>query len=328
MSATDEVKDFELAFFSCITIVGIFTNGFIILIFALRRKLRSVTNYFVVNLAVSDFFLSLQLILYLLFSRFSNQIQIPPKITYNILSSFLTLGMSASPASLVMVSFDRYFAISEPLRYNSFFTHRRAIFMIVGIWFYATIMYLLNWAQLAFTTGSFFYQKVFVILLAVGNFVIPLCAVTFFYCHILKIALSHLRSTPRNLDDANSELSLRRKQFQIARNVCTLIFPLLVIWSTYYIFQLRYSYCHDCISEPPDIEDVILETLPHLVSAINPITYILLTKDFRVIITSKCGECTSRTRANSEFGLQTDNLPLTAISCNDQNHGTYKVSSM
>ena len=329
MSGTDEDKNYKIAFLSCIILVGLSTNGFIVLMFVLRRKLRSVTNYFVVNLAVSDFFLSLELILYLiLVEGFYDQIQIPKAVFHNIFSSLLTLAMSASPASLVMVSFDRYFAISEPFRYNSFFTHRRAIFMIVGIWLYATIMFLLNWGQLAVTDYRS-YQQAFLFLLAVGNFIFPLCAVTYFYCHILKIALSHLRSTPRNLQDASSELSIRWKQFRIARNVCVLIFPLFVIWSTYYIFQLRLLYCMpDCFTELSQMEQYVLSHLPHLVSAVNPITYILLTKDFRAVLTSKCGDCTSRRRTITELGIQTDNMPLTTVSGNEQSHGICKVTSI
>ena len=325
--ATQRDDSFRFVFHSCVILIGISTNGFIILTFALRRQLRTVTNYFVVNLAVSDFFLLLELILYLVFYRYKSQIKIPVYIFYNVISSFLALAMSASPASLVMVSFDRYFAISAPLRYKSFFTHRRAIFIIIGIWIYATIMYLLNWTQIAFRNYPS-YAEVYIISLAVGNFVIPLCAVTFFYCQILKIALSHLHSTTRN-QDFNSEMSIRKKQLRIALNVFVLIFPLLIIWSTYYIFQLMYLYYKQTfINTISPIGHQVVGTLPHIVAAINPITYILLTKDFRGIITSKCSDCTSiARRAKSEFGFHTDNLQLSAISYNNQCNGTYKMSA-
>lgn len=331
-STESEQRDnnFNFIFDSCVILVGIFTNGFIILTFALRRKLRTVTNYFVVNLAVSDFIVLLELILYLLSYRFRSQINIPRSIYFNIITSFLALGMSASPASLVMVSFDRYYAISEPLRYNYFFTHRRAITIIVGIWIYAFIMYLINWGQLVFRNYPS-YPEVLIISLAVGNFVVPLCSVTFFYCHILKISLSHLRSTTTTRNwDSNSELSIRRKQFRIALNVFSLIFPLLIIWSTYYGFQLMYLYyCKQCDREISPIVQQVVGTLPHLCAAINPITYILLTKDFREIITSQCRECNSiARRANSEFGFRTENLQLSSMSYISQCNGTYKMSSM
>ena len=238
MGDEGEKTGFEYVFYSSIIVIGMLTNGFIISMFCFNKKLRTVTNYFVVNLAVSDFFLNLELILWLLAFRFSDQIEIPLRIYNNIVTSFLTLGLSASPASLVVVSFDRYYAITQPLRYNSFFTHRRAVFFIVGIWVYATIMYLLNWLQLARLPE---YPKVMVTLLAVGNFLIPLCAVAFFYCRILKAALSHLRHTARIFEDEDSAGPLRRRQFHVARNVMLLVFPLVVVCSTYYIFLLLVS---------------------------------------------------------------------------------------
>ena len=307
MPYTKERPHFEISFYSAIIVVGVLTNGFIILMFSFKRKLRNVTNYFVVNLAVSDFFLSLQLILYLIAYRFFHEIEIPDKIYSNIVTSFLTLGMSASPASLVVVSFDRYYAISEPLRYNSVITHRRAIFVIVGIWVYATSMYLLNWLQLAPIPE---YPEVFLMLLAAGNFFFPLCAVLYFYCKIIKIALTHLRHTAHILE----EISVRRRQFQITRNIFVLVFPLLVVWSTYYIFLLRGYYCEECRKGDSRIQNTVLLHLPHVIAAINPITYILLTKDFRVIISSKCRKSDFRaTNTSSKVGMHNENIPLSTI---------------
>ena len=307
MSDAEKRPYFEISFYSAIIVVGVLTNGFIILMFSFKRKLRNVTNYFVVNLAVSDFFLSLQLILYLIAYRFFHQIEIPQKIYSNIVTSFLTLGMSASPASLVVVSFDRYYAISKPLRYKSVITHRRAIFVIVGIWVYASSMYLLNWLQLARIPE---YPEVFLMLLAAGNFLFPLCAVMYFYCNIIKIALTHLRHTAQILED----VAIRRKQFRIARNIFVLVFPLLVVWSTYYIFLLRGFYCEECRKGNSKMQNAVLLHLPHVIAAINPITYIMLTKDFRLIITSKCRKSGFAERKSiSNFGLPTETIPLSTF---------------
>ena len=318
-------KDFKFVFNSCVVILGILINGFVILMFSLRRKLRTVTNYFVANLAVSDFFLLLQLILYLLAYKFFYQIEIPKKIYSNIVTSFLALGMSASPASLVVVSFDRYYAISEPLRYNSVFTHRRAIFIIIGIWVYAIILYLLNWLQLAHIP---YYSKFLLFIYAVGNFIIPLCSVTFFYVRILKIALVHLRDTT-NTKGSISETSFRKKQLRIAVNVFALIFPLLVVWSTYYVYILMLSYCPRCASQLDKWKHTLLGTLPQIAAAVNPITYILLTKDFRAIIKSKSGGLRKISKhLKCTLGIHADNFQLSSITYNSEcSAGVYRGSS-
>ncbi|GAB6024238.1 hypothetical protein CHUAL_008933 [Chamberlinius hualienensis] len=117
--------------------LGIIGNGFVVIVVLRSPRMRTVTNFFIVNLAVAD-------ILVLVFC-------LPATLLANILVPWVLgwfmckavayvqgLSVAASIYSLVALSFDRFLAICYPLRCQ--ITRTRAKVVIVISWIVALII--------------------------------------------------------------------------------------------------------------------------------------------------------------------------------------------
>ena len=120
------------AFYSTVTILAIGGNLIVCYIVLAYQRMRTVTNYFIVNLAVSDLlmavlcipftFVANALILYWPFGAI-----MCPVVTY---AQMVTVFLSAF--TLVAISLDRYIAIIYPLRQRM--TKKQCILVIALIW--------------------------------------------------------------------------------------------------------------------------------------------------------------------------------------------------
>lgn len=115
---------------SLVTIIG---NVLVMISFKMDRRLQTVNNYFLLSLAVADFMIGL--------------ISMPLFTTYTLLEGWrlgpitcdLWLALdylcsNASVLNLLMISFDRYFSVTNPLRYRAKRNSRRAAIMIAAAW--------------------------------------------------------------------------------------------------------------------------------------------------------------------------------------------------
>lgn len=111
----------------------IFGNILVLLAVLMERKLRTVTNYFIFNLAVAD------LLLGTLVLPFSGTLEV---ISYwpfgqkfcDVWASVDVLCCTASIVSLCVISIDRYIGVTRPLKHKLIVTPRRALLVIVGVW--------------------------------------------------------------------------------------------------------------------------------------------------------------------------------------------------
>ncbi|KAG8175417.1 hypothetical protein JTE90_021114 [Oedothorax gibbosus] len=122
---------------SLVTIIG---NVLVMVSFNMDKRLQTVNNYFLLSLAVADFLIGL--------------FSMPIFTTYTLMEGW-TLGpivcdlwlsldylcSNASVLNLLMISFDRYFSVSSPLKYKARRSGRLAAFMIACAW----ILSFLTW---------------------------------------------------------------------------------------------------------------------------------------------------------------------------------------
>jgi adenosine receptor A2a len=115
-------------------------NFLVLLVFARCRSLRTVTNYYVISLAVADTLVATVGIP----SAISTSVGLPRHFTLCLLmNSVLMLLCTGSILSLVAVTVDRFWAIVHPLTYAVDMTKRRAIIVIACCWTLASIIGLL-----------------------------------------------------------------------------------------------------------------------------------------------------------------------------------------
>lgn len=124
-------------FLSLITIIG---NVLVMIAFKIDKTLQTISNYFLLSLALADFLIGC--------------ISMPLSLVY-ILSKGWPLGpllcdawlaidylnSNASVLNLLLISFDRYFSVTRPLTYRARRTTRRACVMIAGAWLVSALLW-------------------------------------------------------------------------------------------------------------------------------------------------------------------------------------------
>ncbi|KAK7934215.1 hypothetical protein WMY93_005111 [Mugilogobius chulae] len=114
-------------------------NILVILSVVCHRNLRTVTHYFIVNLAVADLLIS-SIVL-----PFSAILEILDRWVFgrvfcNIWAAVDVLCCTASIMSLCVISVDRYIGVSYPLRYPAMMTKRRALLAVLLLWVLSVII--------------------------------------------------------------------------------------------------------------------------------------------------------------------------------------------
>uniref|UniRef100_A0A4W5LVJ1 Alpha-1A adrenergic receptor n=1 Tax=Hucho hucho TaxID=62062 RepID=A0A4W5LVJ1_9TELE len=181
-----------------IIICGVFGNILVILSVVCHRHLRTVTHYFIVNLAVADLLLS--------------SIVLPFSATFEILGYWVfgrpfcnvwaavdVLCCTASIMSLCVISVDRYIGVSYPLRYPAIVTERRALLALVGLWALSvtiSIGPLFGWKEPAPEDESICKiteEPAYAIFSAVGSFYLPLAIILSMYFRVYVVARQESR---------------------------------------------------------------------------------------------------------------------------------------
>ncbi|KAI4876364.1 hypothetical protein NFI96_017828 [Prochilodus magdalenae] len=114
-------------------VFGVMGNILVILSVACHRHLRSVTHYFIANLAVADLLLSSVV---LPFSASSELLGhwVFGRTLCSAWTALDVLCCTASILSLSVISVDRYLAVSYPLRYHSLATSGRGLGAVAAVW--------------------------------------------------------------------------------------------------------------------------------------------------------------------------------------------------
>ena len=122
----------KLLVLSIILVISLLGNALLIVIVYKRRELRKTANYFVVNMAVSDFVFPLQMIPFFLAQIAANSMNWPVSGTLGSilckLAVFLRrVSVTVSVGSLLCIAFDRRIAVMWPMKARLITPTRRAI---------------------------------------------------------------------------------------------------------------------------------------------------------------------------------------------------------
>ncbi|XP_061618971.1 cholecystokinin receptor type A isoform X1 [Phyllopteryx taeniolatus] len=131
------VKDFDNAvrvFLYCVIfLVSVVGNGLIVAVLSRNRRMRTVTNLFLLSLAVSDLMVALVCIPFTLISNlmrtfiFSNG-------TCKMVMYFMGVSVSVSTYNMVAIALERYSAICRPLSSKTWQTKSHALKVISATW--------------------------------------------------------------------------------------------------------------------------------------------------------------------------------------------------
>lgn len=119
--------------FGTIIIGAVLGNALVIISVQRHRKLRVITNYYVVSLAMADMLVALCAM------TFNASVELTGKWLFgyfmcDVWNSLDVYFSTASILHLCCISVDRYYAIVRPLEYPITMTHKTVCFMLANVW--------------------------------------------------------------------------------------------------------------------------------------------------------------------------------------------------
>ncbi|XP_067036166.1 octopamine receptor beta-1R-like [Acropora muricata] len=262
-----EVVIVSCFFYVIIAFLAVFGNGLVIGSFIRYYRLRTITNYFVVSLAVADIIvgvISIPIwISILLYS--SAEIGEVVNTVYNVLDLF---AGTSSILHLVVISMERFFAVVYPIRHRNTSTKVYNVFLIAV------------WVIPAVACGSSIELKktsreANMLFLFITFFVVPLFVILSAYARIWHTASTRIQPLQ------HSSRTMKR-DMRIAFTIALVIGFFVIAWLPFFTVQLLLVFCHQC---QPEIYSkgllLFVKFMHYSNSAVNPIIYAIKIPEFR-----------------------------------------------
>lgn len=282
------------------------------------RHLRSkVTNAFVVSLAVSDLFVAVLVMPWRavsevagvwLFGRFCDT-----WVAFDIMCS------TASILNLCVISMDRYWAISNPFRYERRMTRRFAFLMIAVAWTLSVLISFipvqLNWHR-ADNNSSAHEQgdcnaslnRTYAISSSLISFYIPVLIMVGTYTRIFRIAQTQIRrissleraagqraqnqSHRASTHDESALKTSFKRETKVLKTLSVIMGVFVFCWLPFFVLNCVVPFCDvDKVGEPPCVSDTtfnIFVWFGWANSSLNPVIY-AFNADFRKAFTTILG---------------------------------------
>ncbi|XP_067144390.1 neuropeptide SIFamide receptor-like [Centruroides vittatus] len=332
--------------YSVVFVLGLFGNSFVVAVVVRSPRMRTVTNYFIVNLALAD----ILVILVCLPATLVGNLFVPWLMGWfmcKMVSYLQGVSVNASINTLVAISVDRFLAICYPLKWQ--LTRRSARKMIIVIWIFSLLI-TLPWAiyfrqspihssapdiQICSEIWPHYQSERLYFLIAnlCLSYILPLCLIT--ACYVAIWCRVWNRSIPGEAKAANKDI-VQRSKLKVVKMMLVVVVIFILSWLPLYIIFARIK-LGGPIDEDSWQEKVILIAAPIAQwlgasnSCINPVLYAYFNHKFRrgfvAIIKSRrcCGTLKYDTRSknsttlksqykvNSRYDTQCDYLSSSAV---------------
>ncbi|XP_065074957.1 probable G-protein coupled receptor No18 [Ochlerotatus camptorhynchus] len=207
-------KMFLVVLFCTLIVITVIGNTLVILSVATTRRLRTVTNCFVMSLAVADWLVGIFVMPPAVIVFVVDKWQLG-WILCDIWISLDVLLCTASILSLCAISVDRYLAVTQPLTYSKRRRSKRlALLMIFVVWLVAlaiTCPPILGWYDQDRERNECQYNqnKGYVVFSAMGSFFIPMSVMLYVYSKICCVLTSRQhRMTKTEATEKNCEVDI------------------------------------------------------------------------------------------------------------------------
>uniref|UniRef100_A0A9W3FPW3 Alpha-1D adrenergic receptor n=1 Tax=Camelus bactrianus TaxID=9837 RepID=A0A9W3FPW3_CAMBA len=188
-------------FLAAFILTAVAGNLLVILSVACNRHLQTVTNYFIVNLAVADLLLSTTVL------PFSATMEVLGFWAFgrafcDVWAAVDVLCCTASILSLCTISVDRYVGVRHSLKYPSIMTERKAAAILALLWAIALVVSvgpLLGWKEPVPPDERFCgitEEAGYAVFSSLCSFYLPMAVIVVMYCRVYVVA----RSTTRSLE--------------------------------------------------------------------------------------------------------------------------------
>ena len=307
------VKIGKIFVFSVILLSSLIGNALIVIIVYKRKELRKTLNYFIVNMAISDFIFPLTTILDTLFATANGSWQWSIHGTTGLifckLQNFLQqVSLAVSVGSLVWIAVDRFVAVLLPMKAH-LISGRVRVFAIASTWFAAVMascLDLYSFEMITAYNGETFctdayntaysnttYKRVRTVLIHVA----PLIALTILY-FIIAVTLQKqdkaLRSRAVHQKDKRKQRAIKMALcIMAAFYICTLPLLLVYILLEYEIVSIS------CLAW------FLVYVMYYLSSTVNPVICMAFVQSYRLGLRSLFTSCRCLKRRLTTYSMET-----------------------
>uniref|UniRef100_A0A671KFI1 Melanopsin-A-like n=1 Tax=Sinocyclocheilus anshuiensis TaxID=1608454 RepID=A0A671KFI1_9TELE len=324
--------------------LGVTGNALVMFAFYSNKKLRSLPNYFIVNLAVSDFLMAItQSPMFFINCLFKEWMF--GELGCKIYAFCGALFGITSMINLLAISIDRYVVITKPLQTIQWNSKRRTSLAILCIWIYSlawSLAPLIGWSSYIpeglMTSCMWDYaspspaNKSYTMMLCCFVFFIPVAIIL--YCYLFMFL--SVRKASRDLERLSSQKSSfvkqksMRSEWKLAKIAAVVIVVYVLSWSPYACVTLIAWAGHANILTPYS------KTLPAVIaksSAIyNPFIYAIVHTKYRATLAEKVPglSCLSRVQkdcltssTNSDASFQDNSVSRQSSVSKNKLHTTF-----
>ncbi|CAF3402698.1 unnamed protein product [Rotaria socialis] len=189
---------FALIFFPIFTIFG---NVLVVVSVYREKSLHTITNYFVVSLAISDITVAAVVMPFAIYLEFNRVWELSERLCDFWVASDC-MACTASILNLVAIAVDRYIAVTKPLKYARHKNSKRVAIMIVIVWLVSFFIALpivsgVNKSDVAayprVPHQCAFFNNKFLIFSSLGSFFIPCIIIFAIYYRIFMVIMARAR---------------------------------------------------------------------------------------------------------------------------------------
>ncbi|KAM4555818.1 histamine receptor H2a isoform 1-T2 [Odontesthes bonariensis] len=286
-------------------------NVLVCLAVCASRRLRCITNCFIVSLAVTDLLLGLLVLPFSALLQFNDDWPLGP-VFCNFYICMDVMLCTASILTLLAISVDRYLAVTMPLRYASLVLPWKVAVAMASVWTVSVAVSFLpiqmGWNTVNGTVQNrgpmaaerrcrFELNRPYVLTDSLLTFFLPLVAMCWTYLQILRIARAQAKrivsTRPTCVTSYNSRnnpptcttlvcsaSAVALREHKATVTLAVVIGAFVVCWLPYFIlFTMLGLKEHPDPSLVPEFSFVLW--LGYANSALNPILYGALNRDFR-----------------------------------------------
>lgn len=266
-----------VTYFVLVAVFGLIVNLCVIGTICRVRRLWTITNAFVLSLAMADFFMASVLVpLNIWCQYYRGQNASTAKDTL-----FPLLG-AASLLNLAGVTLERFMSISYPFRYDAFLNRFRATVIIATIWLVSILQALLIFA---FKDENGRTPKLYEVLRFALVFGLPCLCILLVNIKIYYVARQHARqinaSKPNGQSGTRSSNRSFIKKLKTVKIIALLVGTFMVTWLPYFCLSI-YELHKETSGLALALQ--VAEALACGTALFNPLLYGLLRKDVREAI--------------------------------------------
>ena len=270
------IHTLSLVLTSVLALIG---NSLVCFALYRNRRLRTITNAYVLSLAVADLIVGALLIpIGAVASGFGRWL-----FGYNFcqFAGFVTAFWGQlSTCTLGLASINRYFCVVRPHKYLHYFTRKKTVFSIAVVWVISFVLTLIFSAMPVVYqwTPNVLYcrgvgpdkrtERIFYILFGC-LFIFPMFLLVFCYGRICRVIRQHNNSVAPSLQDANSQVTTAQ-EIKTCRVIFAAVFGFCVCWTPFIVILfLEYGLQ---VTVPSSVKP-IYPLLGSYSAWINPIIY-------------------------------------------------------